>query len=175
MLTVTAVTIAPTAGCAPTTSGQAGGQPPPPRSTPQASLSTQIAGTVALVRASLNAEGIRLDAPIVAYQPAEPASISAAPRSVLQADVRDPSAGYVMVYEFPDAASAAARGAEFAEYLESGFGQTNYPLDAQFSLSQVGGTLVFTWWSAERAADRERARVGFQAVASVGVTIPVVK
>ncbi len=161
--------------CAPASSGQAGGQRPTPRRTPQSSLSPQMAGTVSLLRSTLGASGIRLDPPIVPYQPAEPAAIAETPRAVLQADVGDPSAGYVIVYESVDAATAARRGAEFAAYLESGFGQTNYPLDAQFSLSQVGSTLVFTWWSSERSADRERARAAFDAIARVGETIEIVK
>jgi hypothetical protein len=161
--------------CAPASSGQAGGQRPTPRTTPQSSLSPQMAGTVSLLRSALRSEGIRIDRPIVPYQPAEPAGIADTPRAVLQADVGDPNGGYVMVYESVDAATAARRGTEFATYLESGFGQTNYPLDAQFSLSQVGSTLIFTWWSSERSADRERARAAFDAVARVGDTIEIVK
>lgn len=161
--------------CAPASSGQAGGQRSTPRTTPQSSLSPQMAGTVSLLRAALQANGMRIDAPIVPYQPGEPAGIAGTPRAVLQADVGDASAGYVVVYEFADAARAARSGAEFAAYLGSGFGQTNYPVDAQFSLSQVGATLVFTWWSSERSADRDRARAAFDTVASVGETIAVVK
>ncbi|MDQ3408094.1 MAG: hypothetical protein M3472_08095 [Chloroflexota bacterium] len=163
------------AGCAPASSGQQGGQPATPRITPQASLSTQVATGVAVVREALAAQGIRLDPPIVPYRAAEPPGIAAAPRAVLQAGIGDPEGGYVMVYEFPDANTASARGTEFAEYLASGFGQTNYPLDAQFYLTQVGGTLIFTWWSSELAADRELARTAFEAISSVGAPIPVVK
>ncbi len=162
-------------GCAPATSGQGGGQPPTPRITPQASFTTQIASGVAVTRQALAARGIRLDPPIVPYRPAEPPGIAEAPRAILQAGIGDPEGGYVMVYEFADAATASARGAELAEYLASGFGQTNYPLDAQFSLAQVGGTLIFTWWSSELAADRELARAAFEAISSVGTRIPVVK
>lgn len=163
------------AGCAPATSGQQGGQRPTPRVTPQASFTTQIASGVAVIRTALADQGIRLDPPIVPYRAAEPPAVSTTPRAVLQAGIGDPEGGYVMVYEFPDAATASTRGAEFADYLESGFGQTNYPRDAQFSLAQVGGTLIFTWWSSELAADRELARTAFEAIASVGTRIPLVK
>ncbi len=130
---------------------------------------------MAVVRDALAEQGIRLDRPVVPYRPAEPPGIAVAPRAVLQAGIADPAGGYVMVYEFQDATTASARGTEFAEYLASGFGQTNYSLDAQFSLTQVGSTLIFTWWSSELAADRELARTAFEAISSVGVPIPIVK
>ncbi len=161
-------------GCAPATSGQQGGQPATPRVTPQASFSTQIASSVAVLRRALADHGIRLDPPIVSYRPAEPPGISNAPRAVLQAGIGDPEGGYVTIYEFADANVASARGAEFAEYLEGGFGQTNFPLDAQFSLTQLGGTLIFTWWSSELAADREQARTAFDAISSIGARLPIV-
>lgn len=172
---VAVVSLVVLCSCAPSSSGQAGGQPTAPRNTPQASLSFQMAGTVALVRAALEARGIRLDLPVFPYQPAEPGAVASVPKVVMQADVGESGAGYAVIYEFRDAPSAAAAGAEFATYLESGFGQTNYPLDAQFSLAQVGGTVVFTWWSAALAADRERARTAFDAIAAVGQSIPIVK
>ncbi len=59
--------------------------------------------------------------------------------------------------------------------MASGFGQTNFPLDAQFSVSQVGSTIVFTWYSGARASDPVRAREAFFAIASVGQPFPVVK
>ncbi len=171
---LTLVVAAVVAACAPTSSGQEGGQQATPRTTPQASFSTQISSGVAVVRQALTDVGIRLDPPVVPYRSAEPPGIAAAPRVVLQAGIGDPQGGYVTIYEFADADTANVRGAEFADYLESGFGQTNYPLDAQFSLAQLGGTLIFTWWSSELAADRELARMAFDAVSSVGTRIPIV-
>jgi hypothetical protein len=72
-------------------------------------------------------------------------------------------------------AAAASRGQLFARYLESGFGQTNYPLDAQFALQQAGATLVFTWWSRELAASPERAQGAFDLVSSFAVPIEIRK
>lgn len=161
--------------CAPASSGQEGGDPPVFHPTPQLSYSAEVGGTLGLVTAALAAAGIRADPPLVPYQPGEPASVTDAPRAVLQADVHDPDGGYVIVYSFPDLAGAAARGAEFATYLESGFGQTNFPHDAQFALAQSGSTVIFTWWSPELAADRDTADKAFKAIASVGQPIPIIK
>jgi hypothetical protein len=141
--------------------------------TPQASLSGRIEGTVAAIRAALDAEGIRLSPPTIPYRPAEPPEVESAPRAVLQADVADPRAGYVTVYETGSAEDARRIGDAMASFLESGFGRTNYPLDARFSLGQVGSTLVFTWFSPERADDPGRAEMAFDAIAGVGQPIPV--
>jgi hypothetical protein len=145
------------------------------RQTPRASLSAEMAATSILLTDALALEGIRLDTPVLPVQPGEPATVSSAARALLQADVHDPDGGYVLIYEFADAATAATRAAEFADYLESGPGQVNFPIDTQFSLAQVGSTLVFTWWSAERSSDRALSERAFATMAAVGQAIPIVK
>jgi hypothetical protein len=174
-LAVAVGVVAAAVGCAPPSSGQQGGEPPVPRITPQASLSAEMEATADLLTEALAVEGIRLDVAPVPTQPGEPGSLASAPRALRQADVHDPGAGYVLIYQLPDATTAAARGAEFADYLEGGPGQVNFPLDTQFSLAQVGSTLVFTWWSREGSADPDRAERAFEAIATVGASIPVVK
>ena len=164
-------------GCAPLSrpgaaGGQAGGATVP---TPQTSLSPQVAATAGAVTNVLAASGYRVSQLNRPYRPSEPGSLGLVPRAVFQADVGDPDQGYVVIYEFADAAGAAAGGREMATYLASGFGQTNYPPDAQFSVSQVGATLVFTWWSPDRSSDDARSRGAFEAVGRVGQPIPVSK
>ena len=153
----------------------AGGPGGPTLPTPQASLSAQIQGTVSLINAALAQEGFRMDPPIAPYRPSEPADLTTAPRAVFQVSTADTAQGYVIVYELPDAATATARGHELASYLGGGFGQTNFPMDAQFSIGQVGATLIFTWWSRDLSSDKEAAEAAFDAVSSVGQPIPVVK
>lgn len=163
-------------GCA-TAPGGAGPprQPGPALATPMRSLTPAVSGTVAGLQASLARAGYRIDILNRAYRPAEPAELSGIPRAVLQVDVNDSDGGYVVVYEFADAAAAASRGQLFARYLESGFGQTNYPLDAQFALQQAGATLVFTWWSRQLAASPDRAQGAFDLVSAFAVPIEVRK
>jgi hypothetical protein len=143
--------------------------------TPVPSLSAESAGTVSQLQTTLAAAGYRLDPPIAPYQAAEPASFASVPRAVYQISTPDPNGGFVVIYQFPDTGTAATRGHELASFLGSGFGQTNYPFDAQFAVSQVGGTLVFTWWSADRSSDDAAAQGAFDLVASVGQPIPVQK
>jgi hypothetical protein len=155
--------------------GDTGGADGPPLPTPQTSYSPAIAGTVSLLRDALAAIGGQLFPPVAPYRPSEPASLSEARRAVLQVQSADPNQGYVLVYELLDSAAATTEGQELASYLGSGFGQTNFPFDSQFSVAQVGSTIVFTWWSADRASDRDAARAAFEAIASVGQPIPVIK
>ena len=143
--------------------------------TPQTSVSPQIDATARLVTQALTAKGLRIAPAIAPYRPSEPPGLTSGPRAVYQVDLGVPDLGYVVIYEFLDPTTADARGQEMAHYLASGFGQTNYPLDAQFALGQVGSTLIFTWTSASRATDDERARLAFDTVAGVGQPIPVIK
>ena len=155
--------------------GASGGAAQPPLPTPQASLSAQVQGTLTLVQNALAPIGLTLSPAVAPYRPSEPAGLTQAPRAVFQVSLADPDQGFVVIYELPDPATAAARGAELASYLGSGFGQTNYPLDAQFSIGQVGSTLVFTWWSHDRSSNPDLAEAAFNAIASVGQPIPVLK
>lgn len=143
--------------------------------TPQRSLSPQIAATVRALEGYLAPHGYRLVQVNRPYRPSEPESLSLVPRAVFQLDQAEPDEGYVVVYEFSDAEAAAARGRELAGYLGSGFGQTNYPVDAQFALSQMGGTLVLGWWSPERSSRPERVRRALELTRGFGQPIPVAK
>ncbi|MDQ3870182.1 MAG: hypothetical protein M3301_01025 [Chloroflexota bacterium] len=143
--------------------------------TPQRSLSPQIAATVNLLTAHLAPHGYRLVQVTRLYRPSEPEMLAAIPRAVFQLDQSEPDEGYVVVYEFRDPEAAAAGGRELAGYLASGFGQTNYPVDAQFALAQMGGTLVLGWWSPERSSMPDRVRRALQLFRGFGQPIPVPK
>lgn len=163
------------AGCYGSFAGAGNGVAQTSLPTSQASLSAEVQGTVTLVQNALAAAGFAMTPSPSPYRPSEPADLVDAPRAVFQIDLADPDQGFVVIYDLPDAATAATRGQDLASYLGSGFGQTNYPNDAQFSIGQVGSTLIFTWWSGDRASDRQRAQTAFDAVASVGQPIPVTK
>lgn len=175
MIRATALGLAATvlvAGCIGADGGGAAG---PTLPTPQASLSAQIQGTLSVLSTALAAAGFRLDPPVVPYRPGEPPDLVDAPRAVFQASIPDANQGYVVIYELSDPGTATTRGQEFASFLGGGFGQTNFPLDAQFSLSQVGSTLIFTWWSRALATDKVAAEAAFNAVSGVGQPITITK
>ena len=109
------------------------------------------------------------------YRPSEPASLTQVPRTVLQVQGVDPDLGYVVIYQLADSAEAGVRAAELAGYLGSGFGQTNFPVDAQFSVAQADSTVLMTWWSRERADDDDVTQGAFDVVRTIGQQYPVVK
>jgi hypothetical protein len=98
-----------------------------------------------------------------------------APRVVLRADLADPEDGYVVIYDASDAAEAERWAQEFAVYLGSGFGQANFTPDTQFSVAVRDDAVIFTSWSPGRSSDAAQAEALFDAVASVGSPVVVVK
>jgi hypothetical protein len=161
------------------------GTPPVPRPDPgaggpalpsaQRSFTPQVTTTVGALRSALEAQGFRLVETARPFRPAEPAALTSVGRAVVQVDLGDPEAGQVVIYDLADPAAAATAGQTLARFLASGPGQANYPLDARFSVSQLAGTLLFTWWSPERADDPERTRRAFEIVSGIGQPIPVAR
>jgi hypothetical protein len=171
-LTAALSVLAIVAACARSPAQIDGGQDA--RATPQQSLSASLLTTIDALRVHLGPTY-----PLVpvtrAYVPSEPESLQTAPRSVFQVDLGDPDAGYVVVYELSDTAAAAARGSELARYIGSGFGQTNYPPDAQFALSQYANALVLAWWSPQHSSNLQLERAAFERISDFGQPIPIVK
>ncbi len=82
----------------------------------------------------------------------------------------------MVIYAFPTDAAATDAGAELARYVGSGFGQTNFPTDAQFSVAQVGSThRVHVVLGHRVPTTRRQPRVPSTPIGSVGQPFPVVK
>jgi len=84
----------------------------------------------------------------------------------------DPIHGYIVVYEFPDVATAAAAGHDLATYLGSGPGRVQFPSDVQHLIRQLGTTLVIYSWSPSAATDPHEDRI-FSDLSTIGVGIDV--
>ena len=143
--------------------------------TPLRSFSPSVAATVGLLEQAIGETGTRLAVAQRPYRPSEPEGLLQAARVVMRADLADPDDGFMLIYDLDDVTDAQTRGQELADYLASGFGQTNFAVDAQFSVATVGDTVVFTLWSRRRSSDPERAEAVFDAVAAVGDAIEVLK
>jgi hypothetical protein len=143
--------------------------------TPMRSLDASVQGSVAAVEAALEAIDERLMLPTSPYRPAEPETLLQTPRTIRRVDLADPDDGYVVIYEAGDADGAIGLARQLADYLASGFGQTNYAADTQFSVSTLGDTVIFTTWSQRRSDDPERARAAFEAIGAVGSPVPITK
>ncbi|MFV2063289.1 MAG: hypothetical protein ACC726_07225 [Chloroflexota bacterium] len=143
--------------------------------TPLRSFDASLSATIRELQGAVAAVGSRLDSAQRAYRPSEPQLLLQVPRAVMRADMADPDDGFVVVYDFADVDAARSGGLELAGYLSSGFGQTNFLVDTQFSVSLLGDTVVFTSWSRRRSSDPEKAEAVFDAVAGVGEEIEVRK
>jgi hypothetical protein len=146
-----------------------------PLPTPLRSFEATVAATVGAVEAALGAIGERLEVPARAYRPSEPQALLQVPRVIRRAALADPDDGFVVIYDADGAGEASRLAQVLADYVASGFGQTNYVADTQFLVSVLGDTVVFTTWSRRRSDDPERAEAVFEAVGSVGARVEVSK
>lgn len=106
-------------------------------------------------------------------RPAEAPLLGAAPRAVYQVVLpKDPTHGYIVVYEFPDPIRAAAAAAEQQAYLATGPGRVQTPLGSVSIIRQVGSTVVFYEWLPEGSTDDSAPGIQ-DALETVGVGFPV--
>ena len=106
-------------------------------------------------------------------RPAEAPLLAAAPRAVYQVILpKDPSHGFIVVYEFPDPARAAAAAAQQQAYLATGPARVQTPLGTVSIIRQVGSTVVFYDWLP--AGSTDDSAPGIQAaLETLGVGFPV--
>jgi hypothetical protein len=115
----------------------------------------QTRGLIASALASVSSVAIQFADASRPYRPPESSRLRNAPRAVYQVSVPDrPDSGYIVVYEFADAAAAVDAGNEEAGYLGTGPARVNFPRDAQHVLRQVGPTLILYSWSPSDTTDR---------------------
>lgn len=129
--------------------------------------------TATRVESALRLVGIGLIRPQTPFRPGESPALMNAPRTVYQAVLNsDPGHGYIVIYQFQDAATAFAAGQEMAAYMVSGPGRVQFPNDVHAVLRQVGTTLVFFTWSPSGAVDPNTGEVE-TALDTLGHGIPV--
>ena len=127
---------------------------PPEQPGPSATVSSAVTQTRAAIAAALAASSLQLDDAKQPFRPAESRSLMSAPRAVYQVVLpQDPEGGYIVVYEFRDAAAAVDAGNELAGYLGTGAGRVQFPLDAQHTIRQLGTTLIFYSWAPSTSPD----------------------
>ena len=127
---------------------------------------------VELVRA-LGTHNLVLTDSQAPVRPAEAPLLAAAPRAVYQVILpKEPSHGFIVVYEFPDAARAAGAAAEEQAYLATGPARVQTPLGTVSIIRQVGTTVVFYQWLP--AGSTDDSAPGIQAaLETIGVGYPV--
>jgi hypothetical protein len=143
---------------------------------PPTNVSAAVAQTRGAIVAALAAAGVT--APLSdasrPYRPAESPRLRNAPRAVFQVLLPDqPDAGFIVVYEFPDTASAVDAGNEEAGYLGTGPAKVQFPREAQHVLQAVGTTLLLYTWAPTASSDPTAGKVA-DALKGLGIgfTVP---
>jgi hypothetical protein len=140
---------------------------------PSIGTTAAVTETRVALAAALAAKSLQLGDPKVPFRPPESARFAAAPRAVYQVVLpADPAHGFVSVYEFADAAAAATAGKEQADYLGSGPGRVQFPVDTRFVIRQLGTTIIVFAWSPENSPDPRTADIQ-PALETLGTPIAV--
>jgi hypothetical protein len=106
-------------------------------------------------------------------RPAESVLLTTAPRAVFQVTLpADPTRGFIVVYEFSDAARAADAAAEEQRYLASGPGRVQTPEGTVHVLRQVGPTVILYDWLPGAARDPAAPEIQ-RVLETLGVGFPI--
>jgi len=141
----------------------------PEPSGPAMTVTPAVGQTRAAIAAALAPHRLELGDAQQPFKPSESRLTSTAPRAVYQVVLpKDPENGYIIVYEFRDAAAAVDAGNDLAGYLGTGNGRVAYPLDAQHSIRQLGTTLIFYTWSPSTSPDPGSEEIA-QALSTLGI------
>ena len=142
---------------------------PPGPAGPSASVSNAVGLTRQAIAAALAPVRLQLDNAQRPFRPSESRLTADAPRAVYQVVLpEDFDGGYIVVYEFRDAAAAVDAGNDLAGYLGTGAGRVAYPLDARHTIRQVGTTLIFYTWSPSTSPDPRSEEVA-EALTTLGI------
>ncbi len=158
------------AGCG-VAASRASDQPAP--TSASATYPPAIADTRRLVVDALGRAGLTLQDATQPFRPPEAPSMVGAARGIFQVVLpNDPVHGYLVIYAFRDAATAATAAHDQATYIGSGPGGIQLPPDAQSILRQVDTTVIAYSWSPANSTDA-RAGAIFTALATVGIEVPI--
>ena len=140
---------------------------------PAMTVSPAVNQTRAALVQALAAHQLVLTDTQAPVRPVESPLLVSAPRAVYQVVLpKDPTKGYVVVYEFQDSSLAAQAAAEEQHYLETGPGRIQSPQGSVQVLRQVGLTLVLYDWLPGAAQDPSAPEIQ-AALETLGVGFPI--
>ncbi len=150
-----------------------------PASVPLASAgpSARVGGatgtTFGAIQSALSGVAVQIGDSTRPFQPPESARLRSAPRAVFQAVLpNQPDAGFIVVYEFPDSASATDAGNEEAGFLGTGPALVEAPLGTQYVLRALGPTLIVFPWLPAASSDPTAGQIA-AALGTLGVGFAV--
>jgi hypothetical protein len=160
------------AACSPTTGGP-GLTYPPSSAQPTTADTPAIDLAVAELVTALGDQGLTMQDPQRPYRPAEGPALAGTPRVVYQVVLPDdPTHGYLVIYDLPDASRAAAAGADQAAYHGTGPGRVQTPIGTRHVIRQLGSTVILYSWNPDATTDERTPRIQ-DALETVGQGIPV--
>lgn len=107
------------------------------------------------------------------FRPPEDGIFTTTPRALYQVILPNaPTEGFIVVYEFPDASSAAAAAADQAAYLATGPARVQSPFGVRHVMRLVGSTVVLYSWVPEGVADERQPAIQ-SALETLGAAVPI--
>jgi len=147
--------------------------PPAGNQASPASGGDPASATKALIVSALGAVGLQAADATKPYRPPEAATITGAPRSVIQVQLPDdPDHGFIVIYALGSAVAAEKAGFDQAAYVASGSGGIQFPPGSRFAIRTVDTTMVFFTWSPGASPD-QRTHLIEDAINTVGIPVPV--
>ena len=146
---------------------------PPEVTAPIPSIPPAVADTRRLVVDALAHDGLTLQDATQPFRPPESPSMADAARGIFQVVLPDdPNHGYLVIYAFRDAATAATAAADQAAYIGSGPGRVQFPPDTQSVIRQVDTTVIVYSWSPANSTDAHAASIATD-LATIGLEVPI--
>lgn len=140
---------------------------------PSARVGGAAATTVGAIRQALATVAVQIGESPTPFRPPESGRLRTAPRTVLRAVLPDqPDAGFIVVYEFPDAAAATDAGNEEAGYLGTGPARVETPLGTEYALRALGPTLIVFPWLPSASSDPTAGQIA-AALGTLGIGFAV--
>ena len=161
------------AGCATSDSTVSPPADVPAATAPGQTVSPAVGLTRGALVQALGQHNLVLSDSQAPVRPAEAPLLAGAPRAVYQVLLpKDPTKGFIVVYEFPDEASATAAATQQQAYLATGPGRVQRPQGTVSIIRQLGTTVIFYDWLP--GASQDDTAPGIQAaLETVGTGYPV--
>lgn len=107
------------------------------------------------------------------FRPPEDVTFTTTPRAIYQVVLPSaPTEGFIVVYEFADATTAAEAAADQATYLASGPARVQSPFGSRHVMRLVGSTVVLYSWVPEGVADDLQVEIQ-PALETLGTGVPI--
>jgi hypothetical protein len=140
---------------------------------PDRPLTAAVDATRTAIAAALGDRQLILNDTQTPIRPAEAPLLASAPRAVYQAYLpQDPDRGMILVYEFPDSATAAGAAAEQERYLASGPGRVQSPQGTIHVIRSLDTTVILYDWLPGAALDPKAPDIQ-AALETLGIGYPV--